>query len=291
MTYFGIANLNYFENDLNVFPNISEKILLKNIKNNINYDISINYEEKVHLQNVINYDATPILYQHRSNDSLKDIWKNINHGDIVTNRASKRSLTKDDKGVIVEKKWIEFDDDKHDKMIYLITKTNNEINVSIEKLQIGIYAPNIVFNVLPNQPSYTVYRYIKRFNVELQCFEHYTCEIDGFVKSEINNQVIYTPVEFKTMEILKKQQRLDIDDLWDGAKTSIAVQCQLSEINNVIFGFRNNLSMKLKYGDIPTIINGLEYKVRNAFKRMERNTLKIIQQCKHSQDLSINDHQ
>uniref|UniRef100_A0AC34G9F4 Decapping nuclease n=1 Tax=Panagrolaimus sp. ES5 TaxID=591445 RepID=A0AC34G9F4_9BILA len=285
MTYFGISNLNNFEdpfiNNINLFPNISEEVLLHNIKNNKIYDISINYEDKVRLDDIYNYDPTPVLFQHRNNEALKNIWKNINHGDIITNRASKRALTDNNKEVIVEKKWIDFNDDEHDKMIYLIKKSDFEINVPIEKLHMGMHAPTIVFNNLSNQ-SYTVYRYMKSYNKGLQCYEHYTCEIDGFVKTEINNKIIYKPVEFKTMENVESQKQLDIDTLWNGVKTSIGVQCKLSDIDNVIFGFRDELSMKLKYCDVTTITNGIEYKVRNALNRMEKNTIKIIRKYYYS---------
>uniref|UniRef100_A0A914Z641 Uncharacterized protein n=1 Tax=Panagrolaimus superbus TaxID=310955 RepID=A0A914Z641_9BILA len=256
MTYFGISNQDHINdpiiNDLNLFPTISEETLLKNIKLRKVYQIpSI---EKIQ----IIYDPIPILYQHRKNIMLKDIWKNVKSGDIITNRGSKKSMNYNIDDVIIDKKWIEVDKDEHEKYIYLISPKGHYIDEkkSIEKLIVGNQAPTVVFKNISN-PQYTVYRYIKRFNVELQCFEHYTCEIDGFVKSEINNQVIYTPVEFKCFKN-PSMYELNVETLWDNVKINTIIQCMLSDINHVICGFRDTLSMRLRYYDIPITCQKLQ---------------------------------
>uniref|UniRef100_A0AC35F350 Uncharacterized protein n=1 Tax=Panagrolaimus sp. PS1159 TaxID=55785 RepID=A0AC35F350_9BILA len=275
MTYFGISNIDHindpFINDLNLFPTITEETLSKSIDLRKTYIIPA-------IENTrINYDPIPILFQHRNNDMLKDIWKNVKNGDIITNRGSKKSLISNTDNVIIEKKWIEADEDEHEKFIYLISPKQLYMDEkkSAEKLIVGSQAPTVVFNNLSNR-SHTIYRYIKRYNIELQCYEHYTCEIDGFVKSEIKNEIIYTPVEFKCFQNPSLTHELDVETLWDNVKINTIIQCMLSDINNVICGLRNSFSMKLRYYDIPTLINGLEHNVIQSFERIQTNTVKLM---------------
>uniref|UniRef100_A0AC35F357 Uncharacterized protein n=1 Tax=Panagrolaimus sp. PS1159 TaxID=55785 RepID=A0AC35F357_9BILA len=177
-------------------------------------------------------------------------------------------------------------------MIYLIYKKSDIVeNVpTYNKLETNLLASTLVFNNLSNR-SHTVFKYMKSYNEALRCFEHYTCEIDGFVKSEINNETVYKPVASKTMKN-SENKPMDIDNVWDGAKINIGFQCKLSDVNNVIFGFRYNSKMKLQHYDIPKIINGVEYRINKAFKRMEHTTTKIVRHYKRSQFLSLhNQHQ
>jgi hypothetical protein len=282
MSYFGVSNADYlndpFINEISLFPNIREEILLNSVKLNKIYNIP-SMDASIEKFSATNYDPIPILYQHRENEFLTDIWKNIKNGDIVTNRGSKKSMSYSLDRVIIEKKWIQLNVDEHEKYIYLISPKQiytNE-NLSIEQKNVGIQAPAAVFETPSN---HTVYRYMKKWNEDLHCFEHYTCEIDGFVISKKeNNEISYVPVEFKCFKNPETHE-LDIENLWENVKISTALQCLLTDIKNVIFGFRNNLTMKLKYYSIPEIIDGIEHNVYKAFERMESNTIKLVNQYK-----------
>jgi hypothetical protein len=279
MTFISIPNSNnsinqsFIKNEFNLFPSIEKTTLLNSINSNKVFVIPpvMNDEEQ---PSNIDYDPTPIIYQYREHAMFADIWKNIKTGDIVTNRAAKRSLSYNFDNVNIEKKWISAaDEDQHDIFVYLISKKPNLWSYFTRKnVFMDSQAQKCVFK---NSMDHSIYSYINNYHEELQCNEHFTSEIDGFIKSENEGNIVYDPVEFKCFETTFCNN--DISTLPDKVKGNIGLQCYLSNINNVIIGFNENSSLKLQYLDIPSIIKGSEQQLQKSIKRMNAKTALLVQ--------------
>uniref|UniRef100_A0AC34GY49 YqaJ viral recombinase domain-containing protein n=1 Tax=Panagrolaimus sp. ES5 TaxID=591445 RepID=A0AC34GY49_9BILA len=260
MEYFGISNKdpanNPFIKDFNLFPFIKKENLLNSI--------NIKESETVHDNTDYHHCSVPILYEYRNKESLKKIWDGIKDGDIVTNRGAKRSLAAGKSNLKIEKKLVKISD--REKTIYLISRGEKK-KLTSAKFNSGYQAEANVFE----RPlkDYTIYRYIKRFNEDLKCFEHYTCEIDGFIKKENRN---FLPVEFKCFT------SPNIDDLFFERmwKINTVIQCKLAGIENLIIGARNSERMKLYYYNVGDFESDVKNSVRLSLLSMNKNMKELV---------------
>uniref|UniRef100_A0A914ZFB2 Decapping nuclease n=1 Tax=Panagrolaimus superbus TaxID=310955 RepID=A0A914ZFB2_9BILA len=264
MEYFGISNKDPvndpFIKDFSQFPFIFEKDLFNTI---------IIEEKELALDNT-NYHncSVPVLFEHRNNVALKNIWDGIKNGDIVTNRGAKRSLAADKKNQKIEQKVVNVNG--NEKWIYLVTRGQKK-KLSVAKFNSGFYAEMNVFQCPFN--DYTIYRYTKAYNRELHCFEHYTSEIDGFIKMDGN----YAPVEFKSIRSFRGTTVDNFERSWN---IDAVIQCRLAGINNVIIGYRNGNEMKLQRFHIDEFEINVKNSVQCSLLRMNRNMKEFVKNKK-----------
>ena len=277
MIYFGISDTDClndpFVTNLSEFPSIDGRILSNYVTSKTQIEILTGESQR----QLIDYDPTPILFQHRENECLKGIWSNVKAGDIITSRGSLRSMSRSSKHVTCEKQWFELNPDEHAKYFYLIQPKigNTYGDWSPEKHKLCNDAPAMILKK-PSEKSFTVFGY--------HCFDnenrtiHYTGEIDGFVKSysTADEEVIYDPVEFKCFRNPAHRQ-LRLSDLWKQVKIHTVLQCQLSKISSVICAFHNGNTMQLKYFPLESLKNGIENSIQSAHERMQWNLEWIVQ--------------
>uniref|UniRef100_A0A914ZB28 Decapping nuclease n=1 Tax=Panagrolaimus superbus TaxID=310955 RepID=A0A914ZB28_9BILA len=266
MEYFGISNKDPvndpFIKDFNKFPFILEKDLLN----------TVIIEEKEMVLDNTNYHncSVPILYEYRNNAALKVIWNGIKNGDIVTNRGAKRSLAADKRNQKIERKVVNVNGDE--KSIYLVTRGQKK-KLSVAKFNSGFQAEKNVFKRSLN--DYTIYGYAKTYNRDLQCFEHYTSEIDGFIKMDGNDN--YAPVEFKSMRSFRGATVNSFERSWN---IDAVIQCRLAGINNVIIGYRNDNEMKLQRFYLDEFESNVKNSVQCSLLRMNRNMKELVRNKK-----------
>uniref|UniRef100_A0A914PKS3 Uncharacterized protein n=1 Tax=Panagrolaimus davidi TaxID=227884 RepID=A0A914PKS3_9BILA len=262
--YFGVPTkdpMNIpFIKDFSLFPFI-DKVNLNNL-------INIVENETVYDDDGYNFCSVPILYEYRDNIVLKNIWKNIRNGDIVTNRGVKRSLAADIKNQVIERKVVNIDGKEIN--IYLISRGEKK-KLTVAKFNSGYQAESSVFQYA--MKDYTIYRYMRCYNNDLNCFVHYTCEIDGFMKNE-NGYL--SPVEFKCL----RTKQIDKFTMYRTIKIDTAIQCRLAGIKDIIVGARNGPKIKLQHFKLDDFEIDIKNNVECAILKMKRNMKALVKNSK-----------
>lgn len=264
MEYFGISNSNNsFINDSSLFPFIDEQCLSESIKTGKVFDLVSNKAAPT----LPSFNSNPVLFEHREKEMVKNIWDNIKDGDIITNRGAKRALTYGCKNVAIKEKWVTVNGCK--KRIYLIWRVKGNF-VPQDQMSSGSHAEAVVFHH-PSEHSYSIYRYMNRYNKELECTEHFTCEIDGFFKPSGE------PIEFKSVTP-ENNEAFNIPLF---TKVKHGIQCKLAGINNIVYGVINGSTMQLRHCKINEMGAEVNQKVEQAFDRINANMKKLVENYKN----------
>ena len=236
--------------------------------NSIKTRKTFNVIPKNEAPNLLVFNSCPVLWEHRDHEMLKGIWDGIKDGDIITNRAAKRSLAKQHRNEAIEEKCVMVHGCQ--KRIYLIWRVEEEF-VSEDLMYRGSQAAATLFQN-PSENPYSIYRYMKRYNKDLGCTEHYTCEIDGFLQPQGE------PIEFKSSNPPENKKFY----LPGYVKVNHVLQCQLSGIDKIVYGVIKDSTMHLRYSKVNEMESGVHKGVKEAYAQMDANMKKLVEHHKYS---------